>query len=517
MWFLAACSPVSGGLQSVPATANGPTPIPLLQPTPGVGVDDLPIFQPAACPFVLPEDYAEGEQVDCGYLLVPETRGDLHTRIIRLAVAIFHPPGGASEPDALVHLSGGPGASALELLRYQFTDLFEPLLEAAGRDLVIFDQRGVGRSQPALDCPQLDALSLELLDHESGGELLSDQQITGQMLDAIADCRNELSRHADLSAYNSPASAADVGDLAAALGYERVNLWGGSYGTRLALEVMRSEPSWVRSVVLEAVYPPDADLYLEAPANFQRALDLTFDSCAANPVCAGNYPDLREGFYAAVARLNEDPVQRVITNPLDRREYSSVMDGDALLGLVFQALYDTYFRYRLPGVLDDVARGEYDMVDRLRGVLVGLLPVSSRGMMFSVQCAEALSLDDLQSYEASLAAYPQIRGMYEYGLVGRLAYLGCQVWDVPPLPDAARGPVESGIPTLLMSGEFDPVTPPAWAQRAARALSTAYLFEYPGVGHGASAVDGCPRRMMIDFLRDPSRAPEAGCIEAMRN
>ena len=494
-----------------------PTVIPLLQPTIPIELDDLPLFLPSACRFVLPDGYQDDRHVTCGDLLVPEQRGDPNTRHIRLAVAIFHPKHGPIEADPVIFLSGGPGVSALEMIRYQFDEVFAPILDNTARDLVIFDQRGVGRSQPALDCPTLDELSLELLDLEIDGRQLNKDHAREKILVAISECRKNLSMFSDLTAYHSPASANDVADLVLALGYERVNLWGGSYGTRLALEVMRSNPAWVRSVVLDAVYPPDVNLYLDAPANYHRALERFFGSCSKNQICSQNYPDLKQMFYTTVDHLNTDPVMVEITDPFTMQDYPAVMDGDALLGLIFQALYDTYFRYRLPQVIYEVANEDFETINQLRGVFVGLLPVASRGMMFSVQCREALFLEQEDIYDGRLQKYPRIAGMYEHASVGRLTYAACRIWDVPPIPVENRLPVYSDMPMLIMSGEFDPITPPAWARHAAESLENVYIYEYPGIGHGASAVDGCPRTMLIEFLKNPTKIPDDTCIQQMRH
>lgn len=479
-------------------------------------------FQPSACLFALPPKVRQGQEVDCGYLSVLEQRLAARTpgqpgdaaRIIRLAVAIFHPPGGAQHPDPVIYLSGGPGASVLEMLRYGYEELTAPAF-AAGRDLIVFDQRGVGRSRPALDCPQLEQRMLDLLERQLDGRPAEQGEVDSLLLGELAACGEALSRTADLSAYHSAASAADVEDLRLALGYEQVNLWGGSYGTRLALEVMRRYPHGLRSVVLDAVYPPDVDLYREAPANFRRALERLFAACAANPVCQEAYPDLENVFYSTVARLNASPVQRPLEDPLSGETYTAPMSGDTLLALTFQALYDSQLRFLLPGYIYAASQDDFTFFDRLRGALFGMQSISSRGMMFSVQCHDELAFSSYADFQAELARYPDLAGMYRSSILGGLAYRACPLWKAGQADPSANQPVTSDLPTLLMSGEFDPVTPPAWGQRAAESLANGYFFEYPGLGHGASHLPGCPRRMLLAFWDDPSQAPQASCLAGM--
>lgn len=484
---------------------------------------DIPVdpgtFRSALCPFVLPEDLHQGVEVECGYLSVREKRGTegdaSQGRVILLAVAIFHPPGGATHPDPVIFLAGGPGASALEPMRYQFDVMSEPVF-ATGRDLVVFDQRGVGLSRPALDCPTYDDLALELIDREVGGRSVSDDEVAELVMGALRTCRDELAAVADLSAYNSAASAADVEDLRLALGYESVNLWGGSYGTRLALEVMRRYPTSLRSVVLDAVYPPDVDLYAQAPANFERALERLFEACAANAVCGAAHPGLRATFFETVAQLNAEPVLLESEDPLSGDSRRTWINGNTLMALTFQLLYDSRLRYLLPEQFAAASQGDYRVFEQAIAALVRMASISSRGMMLSVQCHEEIAFSSFEAFQAEVARHPDVAGIYPNSLLGGLVYRVCQEWGAGRGGASDNQAVSSDVPTLLMAGEFDPITPPAWAQGAAAALANAYVYEYPGVGHGASALPGCPQEMFMAFLEDPYAPPEDDCIADMR-
>lgn len=476
-------------------------------------------LQPTRCRFALPEGLREGIEVDCAYLTVPEQRNPAPdspaSRMIQLAVAIFHPPGGALHKDPVIFLSGGPGASALEPMQYQFEVMSEPVF-AAGRDLVVFDQRGVGVSRPALDCPAYDDLALELIDRQVDGRPIQDDEVTGLVMDALGDCHESLVAVADLTAYNSAASAADVEDLRRALGTEQVNLWGGSYGTRLALEVMRRYPGPLRSVVLDAVYPPDVDLYLQAPANFERALERLFEACAANAVCRMAHPDLRHTFFETVERLNVAPALVESEDPVTGEVRKTWISGDTLLALTFQLLYDSRLRYLLPEQIDAASRGDYRAFEQVIAALAYRTSLSSRGLSLSVQCNEELSFSSIEAFRAQLGRHPDIAGIYHDSLLGEMAYRVCEKWGAGRAEASANEAVMSDIPTLIMTGEFDPITPPEWGRHAAETLSRAYAFEYPGVGHGASGFPGCPQQMFIAFLTDPLSAPEDDCVADMQ-
>ena len=512
LWLVAlvACSPPAAGsvLETAPAV-EAPASLPVILPTP----ESAGGFQPTACRFVLPEGIEPGKDVDCGYLAVPERR-DLpldSTRLIQLAIAIFHPPGGAIHPDPLIYLSGGPGASALEVVRYDF-EAFSELAFSNGRDLIVFDQRGIGVSRPALDCPGYDHLAKDLLDREKDGQVLTDPQIAATLLKTIAACRDELSTVADLSAYHSLASAQDVRDLRLALDYNQVNLWGGSYGTRLALEVMRQDPQGLRSVILDSVYPPDVDLYAEGPANFDRALNKLFSACAANPVCGQAYPDLETVFYETIRRLDETPVQASIIDPFTGARYQTWMNGKTMLGLTFRLLYNSQVRYLLPMYIEDASRDNFSAFNLMHGIMIGRIGLSSLGMSLSVQCHEELAFSSRQIVQTRLSDHSELAGIYENSLIGSFVFQICQEWPAGSADPSANQAVTSDVPTLLMSGEFDPITPPAWGRKAAQTLSHGYFFEYPGIGHGASIIPGCPQDMASAFLDNPDEPPDDTCI-----
>lgn len=509
---LAACAPSRAG----PATPIRPAPTALpANPTPGA----VGILQPALCSFPLPEDLREGEDVECFFLPVPERRspgaGGTAGRVIQLAVAVLHPPGGPTHSDPVVYLSGGPGASALEMLQYSWEAMTEPIF-AIGRDLVVFDQRGVGRSRPALDCPEVDRLAVDLVDRTIEGEVLSKVDAERLLMDRLMTCRDRLAANADLSAYNSATSADDVEDLRRALGVEAINLWGGSYGTRLALEVMRRHPDGLRSVVLDAVYPPEVDLFVEAPSNFERALEALFASCAANPTCGSAFPALRSEFLAMVARLNDSPILRTIEDPFTQEDRPVWTDGDVILSLTFQLLYDSRLRYLLPQQIDAATQGDYRAFDLARVSRVRLIDLGSQGMSLSVQCHEEVPFSSLEALQRELAHHPGVRSMYEGSLLGNLVYEVCLEWGAGQADPAANEAVSSDLPTLVLAGEFDPITPPFWGRRAARNLSRAYFYEFPGLGHGAVGVASCPSAMFTAFLEDPDRPPDDSCIADMR-
>lgn len=483
------------------------TATPTLTPTPKPAV-----FEKVSCPFRLPVGVSEGRDVDCGYLAVPEDRADPQSRTIRLAVAIFRNPSKAVKADPIIYLSGGPGGSSLEFIYLSYNGMVEPLL-AANRDVIFYDQRGVGLSKPALDCPAASQLDLELLDNEYNGKVLSAKEQADLMLDAMLACQKDLSSSAKLSAYNSAANAADLADLRKALGYQQVNLWSISYGTRLALTTMRDAPEGIRSVVLDSVYPPDVDIYTEGPGNLMRVFDTLFKGCAADSACNTAYPDLRKALFDTAAALSKDPVKLNVVNPLNNKSYPMMLDGDMLISLVFQMFYQTDMLAEMPQIIFQAKAGSYTALTSMMGLLIAQDSAMSPGMQYSVQCNEERSFTSKAAYEAAIAKYPELASYYDDAT--DLGWAICDGWQAGKAAAIENQPVSSNIPTLVMSGEYDPITPPSWGAQAAKTLSKSYNFVYPATGHGGSLDSDCATGMMIAFINDPSKAPDSACIAKM--
>jgi pimeloyl-ACP methyl ester carboxylesterase len=496
---------------ATPPPAEAPTAEPTATPEPSPAPQAR--FESGPCPFDLPAGQVEGETVECGTLSVPEDRSDPQSRTLRLPVAVFH-PSGTAQPDPIVYLEGGPGGSALEFLNLKFGQQFEPLL-AAGRDLVIFDQRGVGYSKPDLDCPEARELGLEMMDLEVDGTKITEEEALARVDEALLACGEDLAGSTDLADYHTTASAADVNDLRAALGYDQVNLWGTSYGTWLALEVLRSYPEAVRSVVLDSVLPPDVDLVTAAPGNGDRAFRLLYDACAADAACNAAYPDLHQVLLDTAKRLNETPAELQVTDPLAGKTYPVEVTGDDLVAMVFQFLYATEIIPSLPQIIYDASQGSFTVLTQLIGALIAQSTALSRGQQLSVLCHDEIPFDSPQELEAALAQYPEMAPSLDDSILGRMGFRLCPEWGAGQAGPELEQPVTSDVPTLVMSGQYDPITPPAWGQRAAETLTNGYFFEYPGVGHGASTVEGCPQQMMVAFLQDPTRAPDSACVAAM--
>lgn len=432
---------------------------------------EVPSYEARECWFTPPH----GVTAECGIVRVPEDRGEPFSGAneIELAVAVFRSTADAPAADPVFYLAGGPGERAIETSLRIFASLDFVL---GTRDLVVFDQRGAGRSVPSLDCP-----------------------------DDVSACHDRLVQAGvDLSAYVTRANAADVEDVRRALGYDRINLLGGSYGTRLGLAVLRDHPGSIRSAVLDSVAPVQSDVGTGVVANNAAALRVLFSACAEDRVCHGKYPDLESELPEAVGRLDRVPLPG--TGPT-----AAPITGADLLRAVLTGMYFAEAIPVLPHVIHAAYEGDAAPVDDLIQRLAAARGDGAEGMMWSIECAENTAYEtDAEYAQVGASIDPPIRdhlmqaSLYASGI--------CDVWAVPAVPEADKAPVVSSVPTLLLAGQFDPVTPMAWAALAAEGLANHHLYEFPAAGHGVLRTSACARAMIEDFLREPGSPPDATCV-----
>ena len=463
-------------------------------------------YEAEACGVRVPVGY----ESDCGTLFVPEDRSDPASPLIELAVMRVRSSNLSPNPDPVVYLVGGPGGSivgrAANLFQREFSSI------ARNRDMIFFDQRGTGLSRPRLYCnefrqgfPSLAANALPPL-----------EQAALQM-SLLQACHDRLSESGiRLAAYHSAASAADLEDLRIALGYTSWNLYGVSYGSRLALTALRDYPAGVRSVILDSVYPPQVNLFSELLDNFERALATLYAGCEADFQCASTYPDLPELLGTLYTQLNAEPVIVTLSSPDLGGLTDLRITGDRLVDWVFNWLYSVDDIARIPRWLTAMRDGDYLEAARA-GVATeaGILGIDV-GMYYSTQCNEEIAFTDPASFERLRQSYPQWQRYIERSPDLRPTLLEiCAGWSSSGLGPDENAPISSDVPALLLSGGYDPVTPPRWAEAAAATLSRSYSYLLPGLAHGVVRSSNCAMQILLDFLDNPDAAPDGRCIAGL--
>jgi pimeloyl-ACP methyl ester carboxylesterase len=461
-------------------------------------------FEEGNCPYTFPEGVVIGENVRCGYVTVPERHDDPAGATIRLAGVVYSSQSDTPAPDPIIIFGGGPGDKAQRLIGA----LRGPALEAftMTRDVILFDQRGVGASEPALDCPEIgegDAVDAE--------QRLSPQEVADRYVAAALACAERLEGQGiNLSAFNSAESASDVNAIRAALDYDQINLIGTSYGTRLALTVMRDHPDVVRSAFLDSPAPPQVDLVGGTLTNLDRSLTRVFDACAADAACSQAYPTLDQTFSDLYATLNTTPISVTVTNPLTDQPLDAVIDGDRFVGVVFGMLYSPQRIALLPQLVYGVQQGDTSL-------LAELLPDAliddggiARGMHYSVQCSEEIGFSNAQTLASSTGEVLPELAAFEPALAKEYAI--CAEWPVEQAAAIENEPVTSDIPTLIFVGGLDPVTPPANAEQAVASLNAATVVAFPGAAHAVTNdAGGCGFGILMAFLDDPTAQVDANC------
>jgi pimeloyl-ACP methyl ester carboxylesterase len=446
-----------------------------------------PYFESGACLFPAPDDGL----TECGYLVAPEDREKPEGNVVRLPVVIFRSRSEDPAPDPVVFFDGGPGSSVLNL-----AGLFavSPIRET--RDLILLEQRGNDWAEPSLDCPEVDRAMAENLAVAGSVE-----EETAHVAEAAARCRDRLaSAGVDLSMYHSAATAADFEDLRLLLGCEQWNLYGISYGTRLAMFYLRDYPAHVRSVVLDSIYPPEIDTYKNLVPQAAEVFQSLFDACAEDTRCRAAYPDLERHFYRLVGDLNADPVL------LQAGETDILFNGNDLTAVVFNVLYDSSAVPLLPLIIEEVYRGHYEVLVPIASAAASQLAGINWGKYYSVECHEEWPFNEPEAVAASFRRYPHLPIFIPFAYDLRV----CPVWNSGRADAAANQPVAGDIPTLILSGEFDPITRPEFGRIAEQSLDRAYRYEFAGMAHAIS-LGGCAQQMMLEFLEDPSAPPDATC------
>lgn len=460
-------------------------------------------FEPSPCPFDLPANAVEGRDVICGYVPVPERHAAPDGETIRLAVAVIRSTSESPAPDPLVMEAGGPGMPSL----VSVPALLKVASLRAARDIVIVEQRGVLYSEPSLMCEESSSLIREVY-----GQPLDDEELTTLAQDALRTCYERLVRAGvDPSAYNSLENAADFPVVMDALGYDQFNYYGTSYATALGQHIMRDYPERLRSVVLDSVVLLSVDYLTVYPATTERAFRAFFQACASDPVCGERFPDLEQVFFDLVERYNAEPVKMELENPFGGDTLEVLINGDSLVLALYDQLYWTAAIPLLPASIYALAEGDPHFIEQyVQPMRLSTLSLWS-GMYDSVMCSEHRGVDGDGLETAGL--YP-LAATAMQGLPDPRTL--CEAWPVDLVPDYAHEPVSGDIPTLLLSGQFDPITPPANADLVAGMLPYSYRYTLPGIGHGALSNSACAMAVTLDFLNDPYQAPDATCLDSMR-
>ena len=486
------------------ATLGPPTMLPTARPT----MEYTPLFEESTCPF----DVYAYVDVRCGYVTVPEDRTGDPSHTIRLAVAVYHSFSDHPEPDPVLFLQGGPGAEAVQLSADAYSVLVEPFLEK--RDFIVFDQRGTGLSDPSLQCEELT----KTYSQDIHG-MIADSTRELVYATSFSSCQGLMSAEGiKLNAYTTLESAADVRDILNLLGYQKVNLYGASYGTRLAQIVMREYPEIVRSAILDSVVPVETSLFRNYPNAIESGLKTLFINCAIDPNCSAAYPNLEVVFWDLVNKLDANPVT-VTTSGYPNGTLTETVTGTTIMNVILGSIKNSYYISTAPQSIYRFKNGDFSTLVIEQAGLPFMFEGISPGLFINMMCHESVLTTTPEEVQ-NAADRQVIKGFAWLPFYGDTnnVFKTCKNWGASGPTYGENDPTISDIPSLIITGSYDPTTPPMYAKQIAEHLSHSYYFEFPYDGHTPTASDstGCAMKLVSHFLDDPSVEPDRSCMEELK-
>ncbi|MFH0728005.1 MAG: alpha/beta hydrolase [Pseudomonadota bacterium] len=475
--------------------------------------ETVPRFECTPCKHAL----VPNSTTECGYLIVPENHGKPNGKTIKVYVGIFKNPNGASSTEPVFYLIGGPGAATTDAFTlFEDTSPGNYFRHTFGdnRDIVVIDQRGTNNSYPALYCSE------ELGPLRSQVYGIGFRDAAALRIKAFLTCYNRFKNEGiDLSAFDTFENASDIKDLARTLGYQKINIYSASYGTRLAMQMMKHYPEVIQSVVLDSILPPEINPFEHETFGVLYSFRSFFDAAK------NEYPLLEPRFYEMLEELDANPVD--VTghhydssgNPADAIVVN--VSGDKLVSFLVAELKQTPYDAALPEKINAMyATGDYAAVADAwisnmdfffpdGGPGSGSPSVGMYNCVFSADDIYYTSPDRIRQIihqnvsSTAIASYLETFFIdMEPGILGK--------WPVEPLPFHESDPLVSDIPTLMLVGSLDNATPAIFSEPSAAYLSNSYYFSILA-GHSTAYLE-CVDQMINRFLKAPDTPPENTCL-----
>ena len=438
------------------------------------------------------------EKARCGMYEVFENRATKRGRKIKLRIVVFPAAGRDKVADPLFYIPGGPGSSATEDAPY-VAQGYAKIRER--RDLVFVDQRGTGGSNP-LNC-----------DFFNSSDLPSYFGFYFPLAE-VRKCREQLEPKADLKLYTTHIAMDDLDEVRVALGYKRINISGGSYGTRATLAYLKRYQSHVRAVVLQGVSPTGQLMPRDFPQHTERALNGVVDECLADEACRAAFPDLRAKVKAVLERLLRGSVEVDVKHPQTGISTRVALSRDLAAEAIRYMLYQAGAASRIPLFIHLAAQGDFaPLAESALYYRRQIVATGSNGMYLSVTCAEDLPW--ISPGEGERNAANTFLGDYRL----RQQRAACALWPRAEIPKGYAEPTRADVPALILTGQWDPVTPPFYGDAAAKHLPNSLHIVVPHGGHGFGGLDGldCIQNLTAEFInRGAANALDTSCVKNVR-
>lgn len=443
-------------------------------------------------PCTLASSFSAGSvQAQCATFEVPENRDFPNGRRIKLNLAwLPATEEGLVAEDPVFFIAGGLGQSTVQAWP-QVNLAFKEVRKV--RHVVLIDQRGTGASNLLACTPEDPAKSAT-----------PDATV---IADLAKRCAKGIANRIDPRFYTTTDAIADLNAVREAMGATKINLIGSSYGTRVAQQYAKRFPQHVRSIVLDGIVPNDLVIGGGFAHTFEDALNLQSANCHELPACAKRFPqDARTQLETLITRLRKAPTQVEYRDPASGQSRSGTASTDTVTSLAFMFPHMPQIASLLPLALDEASQGRYAPLMSLHDIVDRSIDGSfARGMQWSVICAEDADRYNVSSADGTLLG-PDVVRMF---------FAGCATWPHGDRPEDFTAPLKSDVPVLLLSGEFDPVTPPRFAEQVLQTLPNGHHLVLRGQVHGNMSL-GCIPRLLGQFLESAdARALDAKCLDTM--
>lgn len=432
---------------------------------------------------------SERDSIRCGYINVPENHGQANGHQIRLSYAILSKKDTSANTYPIIYFIGGPGGQGLSLVNAFFN---HPLREK--RDLILLDERGIGFSSGLPNIgPQLYSIFAE--DHSVAEERSLFKQAIQSYVEEHQDA------DFDLANYNVYQNAHDIGLLMEALGYEKYNLLGASYGSTLSRVIMKYHPEKVRAVIMNAPNPPNGNFYGKIHQMLSESLEAIFESCAESADCKNQYPNLKKDFRNAIESLKDHPIEVIIDGA------PFVMNAQDAIMIIRHCLYQGNALRTIPRFIEAINERDKETLGQLSQAMKNIINLVNMSMHFSSMAYDDYSAESAEAFETSI----EEAALVDPGLGFFSSFVPMlEIWHPGRASEEEKQLPISEIPTLILTTTYDPSTPAVNGRIMKERLANAFLFEQQGFGHGVGGA--CALEMMAAFLDNPREKPDGSCL-----
>lgn len=444
-------------------------------------------------------EISKKQEYTFGYLEVLENRQDAKSQTIKIPVYIFKSRNPNPQKDPIIYTVGGPGATTMPSAQYM--DYYSYLDD---RDFILLEQRGNYYAKPHLDCPEWS----EAMYQSNLPDFNSNENDTLFAKAALA-CKERLEKKGiDLDGYNTNEIAADINDLVTVLGIPEYNLLTVSYSTKIAQVLLRDYPERIRSVVMDSPLPLAVNYDEESVKNLLEALDTILSDCTLDVDCNQAYPNIKKRFFDYLEDKTNDPLIVEVKNPNSAKLETFYLKGEDLISFFSNA--PTGDVKNIPYEINKLLNHDLSALkEQLAYLFKGPGNGAGIGMRLSVWCAEEYPFvsQEIVTYETT--KYPQTKGLSPEVFTSEI----CEIWGVQMVSEIENQAIKSEVPVLLISGEYDEITPVKWASSMKKNLTNSHHLIFKGWKHTPTTNWGnqCAMNVANSFFQYPGKEPKLNC------